>query len=182
MNGYLSKEEIEKIGFRSVGEDVLISDKACFYGASKMTIGNHVRIDDFCIFVGNIILGDYIHIAGYTGLHASHGSITMGSYSTLSSRVAVYAASDDYSGEAMTNSVVPSNLTHVISSDIVIGEHAIVGTGSTLLPGAVLQEGTAVGAMSLVKSILEPWAIYAGIPCKRLRGRNKMPLSLVAQI
>lgn len=182
MNGYLSKEEIARIGFRSVGEDVLISDKACFYGASKMSIGNHVRIDDFCIFIGTITLGDYIHIAGYTGLHASQGSITMGSFSTLSSRVAVYAASDDYSGEAMTNSVVPSHLTHTISSDIVIEEHVIVGTGSTLLPGAILQEGTAVGAMSLVKSKLEPWAIYAGVPCKKRKDRKKMPLLLSKSI
>lgn len=181
MNGYLSREEITKIGFRSVGEDVLISKKACFYGASKMSLGNHVRIDDFCIFIGNITLGDYIHIAGYTGLHASWGSITMGSFSTLSSRVAVYAASDDYSGAAMTNSVVPSQLTNVISSDIMIGEHAIVGTGSTLLPGAVLQEGTAVGAMSLVKSKLEPWSIYAGLPCIKIKERKKELLAFVKE-
>ena len=182
MNGYLTQEQVQKIGFAAVGDDVQISDKACFYGASKMRIGNHVRIDDFCIFIGNITLGDYIHIAGYTGLHASQGSIVMGSYSTLSSRVAVYAASDDYSGAAMTNSVVPSHLTHTINADIMIGEHVVVGTGSTLLPGAMLPEGVAIGAMSLVKHALEPWGIYAGIPCKRLQERERVPLRFVEQL
>ena len=173
MNGYLTREEVLALEFASVGEDVQISDKACFYNTSKMRIGNHVRIDDFCIFIGRITLGDYIHIANYTAIHASKGSFTMGDFSTLSSRVAVYAATDDYSGEYMTNSVVPPCYTHVTFSDIVVGEHVVVGTGSTLLPGAILPDGVAVGAMSLVKTSLPPWGIYAGIPCKKLSERKK---------
>ena len=82
----------------------------------------------------------------------------------------------------MTNSVVPSHMTHTISADIVIGEHVVVGTGSTLLPGAMLPEGVAIGAMSLVKHPLEPWEIYAGIPCKKLQERERMPLILVEQL
>ena len=182
MNGYLSRAEVLALGFASVGEDVQISDKACFYGASKMHIGSHVRIDDFCILIGNITIGDYIHIAQYSAIHASAGSFTMGDFSTLSSRVAVYAASDDYSGEYMTNSVVPSRYTHVISSDIVVGEHVVVGTGSTLLPGAVLPDGVAIGAMSLVKTPLRPWTIYGGIPCRILSERKRGCLDLAREL
>lgn len=182
MNGYLSQEEVLALGFASVGEDVQISDKACFYGASQMHIGNHVRIDDFCIFIGKITLGDYIHIANYTAIHASAGSFTMGDYSTLSSRIAVYAASDDYSGEYMTNSVVPAQYTHTLFSDITVGEHVVVGTGSTLLPGAVLPDGVAVGAMSMVKSRLESWGIYAGVPCRRLAERSKRCVELAHKL
>ena len=49
----------------------------------------------------------------------------MNDFSTLSSRVAVYAASDDYSGEYMTNSVVPSEFTHTLVADITVGKHAV---------------------------------------------------------
>lgn len=45
----LTREEIEQMGFASVGENVLISTKASFYGISKIHIGNNVRIDDFCV-------------------------------------------------------------------------------------------------------------------------------------
>ena len=182
MNGYLSREEVLALGFASVGEDVQISNKACFYGSSKMRIGNHVRIDDFCIFIGKITLGDYIHIGNYTAIHASAGSFVMGSYSTLSSQVAVYAVSDDYSGEYMTNSVVPDRYTNAFSSDITLGEHVIVGTGSTLLPGAVLPDGVAVGAMSMVKSPLEGWGIYAGMPCRKLAERSKKCVTLAQEL
>ena len=173
MNGWLTRDEIEKIGFKSVGEDVQISDKACFYGASKMSIGNHVRIDDFCIFIGTITLGDYIHIAPQVGLHASLGSITLGNYSGISSGAKIYAAGDDYSGETMTNPMVPSEFVHTVYTDIIVGNHALVGLNSVLLPGSCVPEGAAVGAMTLVHNKLKPWGIYSGVPAKKIGIRSK---------
>lgn len=44
--------------FRSIGEDVRISDKASIYGASEISIGSHVRMDDFCVLSGRIEVGN----------------------------------------------------------------------------------------------------------------------------
>lgn len=182
MEGYYLTDELKELGLKSIGENVLISKKACFYIPEKITIGHDVRIDDYSILIGNISLGNFIHIAGYVGIHASAGSFTMEDYSTLSSRVAVYAASDDYSGDYMTNSIIPSEYTNTICSDIRIGKHVIVGTGSTILPNADLPDGVAIGAMSLIKEPLEPWGIYAGIPCKRIKERSQKCLELEKQL
>jgi len=46
---------------------------------------------------------NYIRIACYTSLLGGDKGISIGSYSTLSSRVSVYAKTYDYSGEFMTN-------------------------------------------------------------------------------
>lgn len=173
MNGRLSREEIKKIGFASVGEDVLISDTAKFYGASKMRIGNHVRIDDYSVFVGSISIGNHIHIGAFASLHASFGSIRIEDFSSLSSRVTIYAASDDFSGNYMMGFGIPSSLTHVVCSDIVIQKFCHIGTGSTLLPGANLSEGSSVGAMTLVKISTEPWGVYVGCPCVKKGERSK---------
>lgn len=178
MQGFYTREELIELGFCEIGENVLISKKASIYGASKMKIGNNVRIDDFCILVGNIILKNNIHIAAYTGLHASMGSITMDDFSTLSSQVSIYAASDDYSGKYMTNSVVPQKYKNTLFGDVYIGRHVIVGVGTSILQNAYLPEGVAIGAMSLVKGELEPWGIYAGVPCKRIKEREKEILEL----
>lgn len=181
MKGFLKRDELEKIGFKSLGENVLISDKACFYQPNKMSIGSNVRIDDFCVFIGKISLGNYIHIATYSSIHASHGSVTIGDYSTLSSRVAIYSASDDYSGRYMTSPLIPSKYTNAFYSDIIIGKNVIVGTGSTILPNSILPDGTAIGAMSLVKEKLDGWNIYAGIPVKKLSSRSKELLLLESE-
>lgn len=66
MNSFYSENELSSLGFKAVGHDVQISRKASFYGAGNMVIGNHVRIDDFCILSGNITLENFIHIAAGT--------------------------------------------------------------------------------------------------------------------
>lgn len=172
-NSFYSRDELETLGFASIGNNVQISRNASIYGCENMQIGSNVRIDDFCILSGKIILDNYIHIAAYSSLFGGNIGIRMNDYSTISSRTAVYAKSDDYSGEYMTNPTVPSEYTHVVETEVIIGKHVVVGSGSTILPGSILGEGVAVGAMSLVNKSLEPWGIYAGIPCKRIKERSR---------
>lgn len=47
---YLDEIQLKEMGFKSVGENVKISDKASFYGCDNISIGNNVRIDDFACF------------------------------------------------------------------------------------------------------------------------------------
>lgn len=47
--GFYSREQLEKIGFKSLGENVLISDKTSIYSPENISIGNNVRVDDFSI-------------------------------------------------------------------------------------------------------------------------------------
>lgn len=173
MTSYYTEEELAGLGLAACGEDVRISRKASLYGVSHIRLGSHVRIDDFCLLSGSITLGDYIHLAAGVLLFGGEAGITVDSYSTLSSRCAAYALSDDYSGAYMTNPTVPEAYTRVEQAPVRIGRHVIVGTGSTLLPGAVLAEGVAVGAMSLVKGETAPWGIYYGIPARRQKERSR---------
>ena len=53
-----------------------------------------------------------------------------------------------------------------------INRHCIVGSKSTILPNIVLNEGSSVGANSLVKDDLRSWTLYAGIPAKKIKVRD----------
>ena len=46
MNNFLSQEELKKLGLKSFGEDVLIGRNVMIYAPEKLSIGNHVRIDE----------------------------------------------------------------------------------------------------------------------------------------
>ena len=47
--GFYSREQLKKIGFKSLGKNVLISDKTSIYSPENISIGNNVRVDDFSI-------------------------------------------------------------------------------------------------------------------------------------
>lgn len=179
----LSRSDIESMGFASLGENVLISDRASFYNCSKISLGNNVRIDDFCVLsagVGGIEIGNFVHIAVYSSLIGA-GKITLSDFCNISSRVSIYSSSDDYSGAAMTNPMVPDTYTNVLNADVLLGKHVIVGSGSIILPGVVISEGGAVGALSLIRDNCRAFGIYAGTPAKYIKERKRGLLELEKQ-
>lgn len=166
------------MGFKSVGENVAISTKASFYGVENISIGNHIRIDDFCILSGNITIGNYVHVAAYSALFGGREGIEIRDFANISSRVTVYALTDDYSGETMTSPLIPEQYKNVTYAKVQIGRHVIIGASSVVLPGAVLNEGASFGAFSLIKGNIEGWTMNAGIPCKTIKPRKKDLLEL----
>ncbi len=177
---FLSREAIESIGLSHVGNNVLISDKASIYNPSNIKIGSNVRIDDFCVLsagFGGIHLHDYIHIAVFSSL-IGRGTITLHNYTNISSRVAIYSSSDDYTGQHMTNPMVPERYTGVHHADVELHKHVIVGSGSVILPGVRILQGAAIGALSLVNKNCEEFGIYAGSPAKKIAMRKKDILDL----
>lgn len=173
MISFYLKEELSLLGFKSCGDNVLISKHAQFYCPENISIGSNVRIDDFCILsAGTLIdIGNYVHIGCYSSL-IGKGAITISDYCSISGRVSLYSSSDDYSGQYMTNPMVPQEFTHVISAPITMEKHVIIGCGTVILPGVTLEEGCAVGAMSVVQTNCAPNMIYTGNPLRKLIPRN----------
>lgn len=177
---WLEEFDLRVMGFSSLGKNVLISEKASIYNPSKISIGDDVRIDDFCILSagdGFIRIGSYVHIACYCSLIGA-APIILHDFSGLSSRVAIYSSTDDFSGESMSHPTIPDRFRNVLSKPVVLHKHVIVGTGSTILPGSILGEGVAVGAMTLVVGNCEPYWIYGGIPAKKIKRRKRDVLEL----
>lgn len=178
--GHLTKSQIDIMGFKSVGEDVQLSDKASYYNCKNITIGNNVRIDDFCVLsagVGEIEIGNYIHIAVFSSLIGA-GKIILKDFCNISSKVSIYSSNDDYSGEYMTNPTVPSEFTNVLHDAVSIGKHVIVGSGAIILPNVIVEDGVAIGALTLVTKDCEAFGVYIGTPAKKIKERKRNLLEL----
>lgn len=180
-HSFYDQEELEKLPFKYIGRNVLISRKASFYNMEEIYIGDFVRIDDFCILSGKINLGNYIHISAQSALYGAMG-IEMEDFSGLSPACRIFSMTDDFSGEYMVGPLIPENLTNVTGGKVRIGKYVQVGTGSVILPAVTLGEGVAVGSMSLVNKSLDPWGIYAGIPAKYIKERSKRIIELAKSI
>lgn len=177
MNSFYSKKELEEIGIKSFGENVLISRKASIYSADKISIGDNVRIDDFCILSGKIKLGSNIHISAFCALYGAKG-IVMEDFSGVSPRSTIFSSSDDFSGDFLIGPILPDDFTNVSGGTVYISKYVQLGANSIVLPNVVISEGTVTGIFTLVNKSLPEWGIYVGIPARKLKDRSKNLLAL----
>lgn len=178
---YYTQEQLTQLGFKYLGKNVKISDKASIYNCDQIEISDNSRIDDFCVVSGKIKIGRNVHITPMCLVAGGEKGIVFEDFTTIAYGVQVFTQSDDYSGETMTNSTVPKEYKSEFMKEVVLKRYSIVGAGSIIMQGVVLEEGTSIGAMSLVLKSTEPWGIYVGNPAKRLKHRKKDLLELEKQ-
>jgi galactoside O-acetyltransferase len=180
-NSFYTNEELLGIGLKYIGRKVLISRKTSIYSPENITLGDNVRIDDFTILSasgGSIEIKNHIHIAAFCNL-IGKGGIVMDDYSGLSSRVSLYSATDDFSGNYLIGPIMEESCINVITGRIKLEKYCQIGTSSSVLPNVSLGEGAILGAHSFAKSNIQPWQIHAGTPAKFIKKRQSGLLSLV---
>ncbi|WP_070968081.1 acyltransferase [Vibrio sonorensis] len=178
---FLSNKQLQELGFNKLGNNVKISDKASIYNPELIEIGDHSRIDDFCVISGKVTIGRNVHIAVFCNVAGGELGVELNDFSGLAYGCHVFSQSDDYSGATMTNPTVPAEFKNETKAKVVINKHSIVGACSIILPGVELGEGTSVGAQSMVTKSTEEWSIYFGSPAKKIKKRKQDLLTLEAK-
>lgn len=176
MSSWLNDQQLKEIPFRYLGENVQISAKASIYGAERIEIHDHVRIDDFCIVSagpeGVIILSNHVHIACHS-IVMGNAQIFFDEFSGVSPRCTVLSSSDDYSGNALMGPTLPDKYRKIHSAPIHIGKHVPIGASSIVMPGISIVDGAAVGAFSFVSKNLKERYLYTGHPIRKLKKRSE---------
>ena len=180
MSSFYTVEELSSLGLKSYGHNVLISRKCSIYGAVNITIGDNVRIDDFCILSGNITIGSNVHISAYVALYGSMG-IILEDYTGISPRSTIFFAMDDFGGDYLIGPVHDSSQTHVTGGRVLLRRFSQIGAQCVVFPNLTIEEGSVVGACSLVNKSLDPWGIYYGTPAVRHRDRSQGEKSLIGR-
>ena len=178
ISSFYSEEELRTMGFKSIGKKCLISRNAKFYGIENIRIGDNVRIDDFCILSGQIIIGSNIHIGAFVALYGAYG-IILEDYTGISSRTTIYSALDDFSGNYLVGPIHDEDKTNVTGAPVVLRRCSQICAHCLIFPGVEIGEGSVIGACSMVKHSLSQWGIYIGVPVKRLKNRDKDMLTKI---
>ncbi|TLD96623.1 galactoside O-acetyltransferase [Helicobacter jaachi] len=170
--GHYTQDELDSMGFKSLGQNVLISRLARIYGASKISIGSNVRIDDFVILSGVIRLGSFVHIGAFASITGGNGldsSVCFGDFCGMSSYSKIFATSDDFVGGYLVGPCVLDSMRNVKASHIVLTKHCHIGSHSLVLPKSRFELGACLGPMSLnMGRTLKAWAYYYGNPAKKI--------------
>lgn len=170
-SSFYSLSELKELGLKSFGDKVLISRKCSIYSPEKISIGDNVRIDDFCILSGNITLGSNIHISAFCALYGANG-IVIEDYSGVSPRSIIFSAVDDFHGDYLIGPIHPKEFTNVTGGTVVLKKYTQLGANTIVMPNITLEEGAVTGVMTFVNKNLEAWTINIGIPVKQKSKRS----------
>ena len=156
----------------------IISQNCRIRHPEHFSVGEYSIIDDFCYFSTKVKIGKCSHIA--SGCCVAGGKerlFVLGDYSSLSSGVKIWCTSDDFTNDIVT--IIPDGFgtikNHLITGDVIMGNFTAVGSNSVIMPNNAIPEGTVIGALSFVPQNFKfkPWAVYAGIPIRFIKRRNK---------
>lgn len=70
MENTYSQDELKNLGFKKLGENVLISKRASILNHKEISIGNNVVVSDYCTLDGNITIKDNVKLPPHTALFA----------------------------------------------------------------------------------------------------------------
>jgi galactoside O-acetyltransferase len=160
------------LGFCGVGVKIY---RGCrIVPPGRVRIGDRSQVDEgVLIFAGEgVQLGRHVHIAIGASISGG-GSCEIQSYAGVGAAVRLITGTEESDGNGLTNPTIPNDLRRVRRGRVVIGSHALVFTGSVVLPGVTIGEGAIVAAGSLVHHDLRPWGIYAGHPLVQIGVRPR---------
>lgn len=180
MSQYYNIPELKLLGFKKIGKNILISKNSTYYSPESISFGDNTRVDDFCVLSGKIEIGDNCHISSHCRIASGISKIKIKNYSSLSMSCVIIAESSDFNGDFLGNPTFPRKYQKNEIKPVIIGEYCMIGTGTTIMPGVEMAEGSVVGAMSLLIRSTESWSVYFGIPARKISNRNNNVISMVS--
>ena len=177
-------DELRELGV-AFGDDVTIHRSVAIFGGEYLRIGSHVRIDAFCVLTasgGGVTIGNRIHLSTHAVVLGGGAAVTLEDFCCLSVHTALFTSADSFSGTVLAGPMVPTEMRIVKNAPVIVGRHVLIGAGTVILPGVTLGLGSAVGAMSLVREDVEPFALMAGNPLRRIGTRDQRILELERQL
>ena len=178
---FLQRPELEALGVSCGGDDVFVHTSVVIVNTEGLRIGNHVRIDPFCVLTatGGITLGSYIHISSGCILIGG-GGIEVGDYATISHGVRIFSAYEGATSGFMTNPMIPDDCRNVTTAPVILKRHSVIGPGVHILAGVTIGEGSvAAGPSSLIRDDIPDWTRVISSTIKSVRSpRKRNPLAL----
>ena len=159
---------------KQLGKNSIIGKTVRIRYPELVSIGKNCIIDDFTYISTKLTLEDNVHISsGCKLIGGKKSSVLMKMFSTTAPNVVLAAGNDDYIS-GIGSPIVPHQFKgNSICGKIQLDELTIVGSNSVILPNVTLEEGSALGALSLANANIQKWWLYAGIPDKKIKKRNK---------
>jgi carbonic anhydrase/acetyltransferase-like protein (isoleucine patch superfamily) len=140
----------------------------------KPIIGTEVYVDPQACVIGDVVLGDDVSIWPMAVLRGDVNSIRIGKGSNIQDNCTLHVSHKTETEPEGFPLIIGNYVTvghQVMLHGCKIGNYCLIGIGAIILDGAILQEKVMVGAGSLVPpgKVLESGFLYLGSPAKKVR-------------
>lgn len=145
----------------------------------RPTLGKDVWIAESASVIGDVHLGDEVGVWFGAVLRGDYFPIRIGARTNLQDNAVVHITA----GSAATTIGDDVTVGHsAIVHGCTIGSRVLVGMGSTVLDGAVVDDDTFIAAGSLVTpgTVIPPRSFVMGRPAKVVRPASDMDLAWIA--
>lgn len=171
---WLNDDGVASLGFRAVGEGVLIDSSAIFLSPELISIGSHSRIDAWAMISANggeVSIGKHVHVGARSTIQGG-GGVVLEDFCGLSYGVVILSVSDDFLFGYMTNPTIEDDFKRMTRKPVKLEKHSIVGANSVIYPGVTLGFGSAIGALSKVSRNVPKGVIFSGSENGRVMKRD----------
>lgn len=151
MPGYYIANKLRSlymgVFLKKKGKKLTLNREVIIEVPQKVSVGNNVHINARCWFSGG-------------------GGLSIGDNVLIGPHVIIHTANHNY-----TNLSVPMNEQGHTFKEVIIEDDVWIGAGATILPGVTIKKGCIIGAGAVVTKSTESFAIYAGVPAKKIKNR-----------
>jgi len=158
---------------KHLGKNAIIGKCVRIRYPEEVIIDDYAIIDDFTYISTKLTVGKFVHIGANSVIQGGQGECSFADFSGCSPGCRIITCSDDYIGGLACPQIPQKFKGDMIVGTVTLKKHALLGTGTVVLPNIVIEDGAATGAMTLVNKNLEAWKLYAGVPARFAKERNK---------
>lgn len=131
-------------------------------------------IDDKALVIGDVTIGEHCSVWPFTVIRGDVNSIQLGNNSNIQDNSVLHVSHDGPYNPGGFDLKIGDNVTvghRVILHGCHIGNNCLVGMGSTIMDGVVIEANTIIGAGSLVTpgKKLESGYLWLGSPARKVR-------------
>ncbi|MBU3661363.1 MAG: hypothetical protein FGM14_15955 [Flavobacteriales bacterium] len=124
------------------------------------------KIGKGCVFTGNTVITDKAEIGQNTyGHNLNIHNASIGNYCSIGPDVKI-GLDEHPLNEKSTH---PSFYDKIVQKKAIINDHVWLGTNSVILCGVVIEKHSVIAAGAVVKSNVEAFSIYGGVPARKIK-------------